>query len=162
MPVSARPNPRGGRDECKWCHAHPASPCPACAARRRRVVELIQDEGLSPEQVAERMRLGIAKVRRLIEEADQLRDLQSHVCNEIPVEPIRALFEQRQDEDPSMNLSRVAKLARMDRGDLRRALALTPAPGAREPSQPPTHINVETAGRIVAALGVAPHEIAGL
>jgi hypothetical protein len=61
-----------------------------------------------------------------------------------------------------MNLSRVAKLARMDRGDLRSALALTPAPGAREPSQLPTHINVGTAGRIVAALGVAPHEIAGL
>ena len=52
----------------------------------------------------------------------------------------------------------------MDRGDLRRALALPPPPGAREPAQPqlPTRINVEMAGRIVAALGVAPHEIRGL
>ena len=61
-----------------------------------------------------------------------------------------------------MNQSRVAQVAKMDRGDLRRALGSTPDPGAREPAQLPTHIHVEIAGRIVAALGIAPHEIAGL
>ena len=150
---------------CRRCRTHQGGVCPACAPRRRqRALALRETDGLSDEQIAARLDVSVERARRLIEEAEQLRDLERYRCDSIPVEPIRALFERRLEEDSTLNQTRVAKLARTDRIELRRALGLTPTAsrvvdGKLRPGKLRTEITVEMASRIVQALGVAPHEV---
>jgi len=139
--------------------------CAACASRRReRALALRETDGLSDEQVAARLDVTVERARRLIEEAEQLRDLERYKRDSIPVEPIRALFERRLEEDSTLNQTRVAKLARTDRIELRRAIGLSPTAsrivdGKLRPGKLRSEITVEMASRIVQALGVAPHEV---
>ena len=57
---------------CDWCLRHPSRPCPACNARRRRAVRLVERDGLPVTDAARRMRLPQARVERLLEqEADR-------------------------------------------------------------------------------------------
>src|SRR4051794_41702650 len=64
MVVGERVDPAG----CDWCLRNPNRPCPACNARRRRAVRLVEGDGLSLEQIAARMGLPVGRVERLLEE----------------------------------------------------------------------------------------------
>lgn len=150
---------------CRRCQTRQGGVCPACASRwRQRALALRETDGLSDEQIAARLDVTVERARRLIEEAEQLRDLERYRRDSIPVEPIRALFERRLQEDSTLNQTRVAKLARTDRIELRRAIGLSPTAsrvmdGELRPGKLRTEITVEMASRIVQALGVAPHEV---
>lgn len=163
--VRATTNPNHTTLGCKRCRAHPSGVCPACAARRRqRALRLRERDGLNDEQIAATLSVTIEKARRLIEEAEQLRDLERYRRNSIPVEPVRALFMQRLEEDPDLDQTQVARRARTDRVELRRALGISPTAsrvvdGERQPGKFRTEITVEMASRIVQALDVAPREI---
>ena len=150
---------------CRRCRAHPSGVCRACAARRRRrALRLRETDGLNDEQIAATLGVTIEKGRRLIEEAEQLRDLERYKRDSIPVEAVRALFLRRLQEDPALDQTRVAKRARTDRVELRRALGLSPTAsrivdGERRPGKLRTEITVDMASRIIQALDVAPREI---
>jgi hypothetical protein len=53
---------------CDWCEQHPNRPCPACNARRRRAVRLVEGVGLPVAEAAQRMGLSVGRVERLLEE----------------------------------------------------------------------------------------------
>jgi transposase len=137
----------------------------ACTQRRRRAIELHERHGLTVSEIAAKMRLSEPRVNRLLEEEAQIRDLQQYKRDSVPVEPIQILMAQRQEEDPTLTQGAIARLAEYkSRTALLRALGLAPTArlirGGRE--YPPEHrrtIDVGAAGRIVRALGFAPHEI---
>jgi hypothetical protein len=127
-------------------------------------VRLRDRDGLDDRQLAEELRLTVAQVRRLFEEADQLLDLEQYKRDSIPVAPIRELYEQRLANEPALTPTIVAQKAGLDRVALRRALGLAPTAsraraGKRTPGRLRSEITVEMAGRIVKAIDVAPHEV---
>jgi len=150
---------------CRRCQERQGGCCPACAARcRRRALALRERYGLGDEQIAARLDVSVEKARRLIEEAEQLRDLQQYRCDSIPLGPIRELVERRLEEDPTLSQARIAEEVGTDRAELLRAVGLQPTAsrlveGERRPGRLRSKITVEMAGRIVKALGVAPHEV---
>jgi Fe-S-cluster-containing dehydrogenase component len=150
---------------CKRCRVHPGGMCPACTSScRQRALALREKDGLGDEQIAARLSVSVGRAQRFIAEAEQLRDLEQYKRDSIPVAPIRELFERRVEEDPALTQVRVAKRAKTDRIQLRRALGLSPTAsrtvgGKRRPGSLRTEITVEMASRIVQALDVAPHEI---
>jgi transcriptional regulator with XRE-family HTH domain len=140
----------------------------ACTQRRRRAIELLEQHGLTVQEIARKLRLTVPRVNRLLEEEAQIRDLQQYKCDSVPVEQIHALLLQRQEEDPTLTKERIARLADYgSRTALLRALGLEPTARMlrRGREYPPEHrkrIDVGAAGRIVRALGFAPHEIPDL
>lgn len=153
---------RGG---CKRCQALPAGFCSACKTRlRRRAITLRDKDKLTVEKIAERLAVTVAQAARLIEEADQLRDLEQYKCDAIPVAPIREMFKRRLQEDPTLTQTQLAAAIQTDRVELLRTLGLQPTAsrivkGKRRPGKLRTEISVEMAGRIIKALGIAPHEV---
>jgi hypothetical protein len=139
--------------------------CPACTSScRQRALALREKDGLGDEQIAARLSVSVGRAQRFIAEAEQLRDLRQYKRDSIPVAPIRELFERRVEEDPALTQVRVAKRAKTDRIQLRRALGLSPTAsrtvgGKHRPGSIRTEITVEMASRIVQALDIAPHEI---
>ena len=132
--------------------------------RRRRALALRERSGLRDEQIAARLDVTVERARRLIEEAEQLRDLQQYKCDSIPVGPIRELLQRRLQEDPTLSQARVAEEMDTDRIELLRAVGLQPTAsrlvrGERRAGKLRRKITVEMASRIVKALGVAPHEV---
>ncbi len=129
-------------------------------------MQLLED-GRTIQEIASKMRLSIPRTERYIEEEEVARDLDQHRCDHVPVERIRTLFEQRQEEDPSLNHSQLARDAKLDRTDLLRALGLAKTAarvrdGQRKDGTYQTEVSVEIASRIVLALGFDLHEIPGL
>jgi hypothetical protein len=153
---------------CKRCQANPRRVCVACAQRRRRAVELAEQDGLSTEAIATKMRLSVPSVDRLLEEEAQIRDLQQYKRDSVPVESIQALVAARQAEDPSLTQAAIARLAGYtSRIAMLRALGLAPTARAvkKDREYPPEFrqsIDVGAAGRIVRAVGLAPHEVPDL
>lgn len=125
------------------------------------------EAGRSIQEIASKMRLTIPRTERYIEEEELARDLLGHRCDHVPVALVHALFEQRCEEDPSLNQSKLAREAKLDRTDLLRALGLAKsAPtirnGQRDPGEIQTEVGVETAAKIVRALRFDLHKVSGL
>ena len=158
------PHPASG---CDWCERHPNRPCPACNARRRRAVRLVDGRGLSVTETAEQMGLPVGRVERLLEqEADRrtvLQFRQDHVDNT----PLRQRFLQRRLGDPNLTAAEIARRLDTSAIQVERWLGLRPtAPktdkhGRSYPGRTLTAISVENAGRLARAIGYAPCEIEG-
>jgi hypothetical protein len=144
---------------CGWCETHIDGFCPECARSRRRAVHLRDQQGLRLAEIAERMATSQHRATRLLEQADQALDLERFKLDTIPTAALQQLFERRRIEDPTITEASVARAAKMQRIDLRRALGRSPAKGSDCAQE---HVTVAVASRIVKALGVAPHEIDGL
>jgi hypothetical protein len=152
---------------CDWCEEHPNRPCPACNARRRRVVRLVEGEGLSVAETAARMRLPVGRVERLLEEEADRRTVaqfrQSHVENAT----LRERLRERQLVDPTMTVSELALRIGTSPIQVERWLGLRPtAPktdsrGRTYPGRILKTISVENAGRLARAMGYAPRDIEG-
>lgn len=151
---------------CKWCDTHPYSPCVGCAHRRRKVMRL-QAQGLAVQEIAKSMRISVQRVQRLIEEDADIREVESLKCNTIPVKVIQELFEERKRRD-GLTISRLCELVEHpSRIDLERVMGYAPTSAATKngryyPGKCRTQIDVGMAGRIVRALGLAPHEVKDL
>jgi hypothetical protein len=131
-------------------------------------MQLHEENGLSVEQIAEKMRLAIPRVERLLEEEAQYRDLQQFVCDSVPTALLQDLIRRRQREDPALTKTAIAERAGYSSLlGLLRAVGLEPTArkvrgGNEHPPTLRTSIDVAVASRIVRALGYAPHEIPGL
>src|SRR3954447_11293709 len=152
---------------CEWCERYPDRPCPACNARRRRAVRLVEGSRLSLTDAARQMRVPPGRVERLLEEEADRRSLaqfrQSHVENA----PLRERFRQRQLADATLTLSELARRVGTSPIQVERWLGLRPtAPktdrhGRTYPGRTLTTIGVENAGQLARAMGYAPCEIEG-
>ncbi|HEY3830216.1 MAG TPA: hypothetical protein VGL57_13565 [Solirubrobacteraceae bacterium] len=131
-------------------------------------MQLREQDGLTVEQIAARMRLTVPRVQRLLEEEEQYRDLQQYVCNSVPAALLQDLIRRRQREDPALTKEEIAKRAGYSsRLALLRAVGLEPTArrvraGKVYPPKLETTVEVAVASKIVLALGFAPHEIPGL
>jgi transposase-like protein len=152
---------------CDWCDEHPNRPCPACNARRRRAVRLVEGAGLSVTEAAAQMGLPVGRVERLLEEeADRrivARFQQSHIENAT----LRQRLRDRQLVDPTLTISELARRIGTSPIQVERWLGLRPtAPktdrqGRTYPGRILTTISVENAGRLARAMGYAPRDIQG-
>ena len=152
---------------CDWCDEHPNRPCPACNARRRRAVRLVEGAGLSITEVATQMRLPVGRVERLLEEESDRRIVtqfrQSHVENST----LRRRLRDRQLVDPTLTVSELARRVGTSPIQVERWLGLRPtAPktdrrGRTYPGRILTTVSVENAGRLARAMGYAPRDIEG-
>ena len=152
---------------CDWCIRNPNRPCPACNARRRRAVRLVEGDGLSVEQTAARMGLPVGRVERLLEEEADRRVLAQLRRTHVENAPLLALYRRRCRVDPGLTVSELARRVGSSTIQVERWLGLRPtAPktdrrGRVYPSRTLTRIGVEVAGRLVRAMGYAPCEIEG-
>src|SRR3954470_7783285 len=152
---------------CDWCQRNPNRPCPACNARRRRAVRLVEADGLSVAQAAGQMGLTVGRVERLLEEEADRRVLarlrQTHVENA----RLLQLFRRRCRSDPGLTFSELARRLGTSTIQVERWLGLRPTAakidrrGRVYPSRVLTSISVEVAGRLARAMGYAPCEIEG-
>lgn len=153
---------------CKRCREHPRSVCVTCAQRRRRAMQLREQNGLADEQIAASMGLTLPRVQRLLEEETQYRDLQQYVCNSVPAALLQDLIRRSQREDPGLTIETIAARAGYkSRLALQRAVGLEPTArrvraGKVYPPKHETTVEVAIASKIVRALGFAPHEVPGL
>ena len=156
------------RDQaCAWCEEHPNQPCPACNARRRRAVRLVEGVGLSRTETAERMGLPVGRIERLLEEEADRRALAEFRVSHVSNAPLRQRFHQRQRLDPTLTLSEIARRLGTSPIQIERWLGLAPtAPktdrrGRTYPARMLSTISVENAGRLARAMGYLPCEIDG-
>ena len=153
---------------CEWCVEHPSRPCPACNARRRRAVRLVEGDGLPIDEAARQMRLPVPRVERLLEEEADRRTL-ARVPPDARRERAAARAVPRAAAAPTRRLT-AAELGRRvgtSAIQVERWLGLQPtAPktdgrGRTYPGRILTTISVENAGRLARAMGYAPCEIDG-
>jgi hypothetical protein len=152
---------------CDRCEQHPNRPCPACNARRRRAIRLVEGRGLSVTETAAQMGLPVGRVERLLEEEADRRTViqfrQDHVENA----PLRQRFLDRRLNDPALTATALAHRIGTSPIQVERWLGLRPtAPktdrlGRTYPGRTLCSISVESAGRLARAMGYAPCEIEG-
>jgi hypothetical protein len=152
---------------CEWCATHPDRVCVACTHRRRKAIRLLED-GMALEYIANDMRISLPRVRRLIEEEKDFRDLQRYRCEKVPVQRIQQLVEDSRRQDPTLTPAAIGTRAGYtSRIEFERLLGYAPTSESQRngkvyPKRLRTSISVASAGRIVRALGRAPWEIEDL
>lgn len=153
--------------ECDRCEQHPNRPCPACNARRRRAVRLVEDRGLTVTETAEQMGLPVGRVERLLEEEADRRTIVQFRQDHVENTPLRQRFLERRRHDPALTATTIAHRIGTSPIQVERWLGLRPtAPktdprGRSYPARVLTSISVENAGRLARAMGYAPCEIEG-
>jgi hypothetical protein len=152
---------------CDRCEQHPNRPCPACNARRRHAVRLVEDRGLSMTETAEQMGLPVGRVERLLEEEADRRTVVQFRQDHVENTPLRQRFLERRRNDPALSATTIAHRIGTSPIQVERWLGLRPtAPktdprGRSYPARVLTSISVENAGRLARAMGYAPCEIEG-
>jgi hypothetical protein len=150
---------------CAWCLEHGVKGCPACTQRRRKVVRLHDRDGLPLAMIAEHMGLTVQRVDRLLEQERDRRDTERFRLSELPNEQIRALFLRRKQQDPSFSAARLAELAGLSCcSHVERELGLIATSdktvnGVRYPGRIKTTIRVDTAEKLLRAMGLQPRDI---
>jgi hypothetical protein len=152
---------------CDRCDQHPNRPCPACNARRRRAIRLVEGHGLSVTETAEQMGLPVGRVERLLEEEADRRTVVQFRQDHVENTPLRQRFLEQRLNDPALTATTIAHHIGTSPIQVERWLGLRPtAPktdprGRIYPARTLTTISVENAGRLARAMGYAPCELDG-
>ena len=131
--------------------------CRSCGQRRARAWRLVEVNGLSPEQAAAQMTLTPDRVRLLVAQERDKRELEKHKRNRIHTETARQFVDHALAHDPDITLAELARFLDMRPIDLKRQLGYEPGRNGKTQQ----HVDIPTASRIVIALGRAPHELDG-
>ena len=103
------------------------------------------------------MGLGPERVRLLVAQERDHRDLKGYRVNFIATENVRAFVERELERDPALTHARLAEFLGMRQIDLERQLGYEP----RRNGSFQRLIGVAAASRVMIALGRAPHELDG-
>ena len=112
--------------------------------------------GESVEVAAERMGAAPNRVRDLVAQEAERRELRSLRCDSIPVQLTRSVIEAALNRDPELTVSEIAHWLDMHQSDFERAFLGKPSAG-----RPKRRVNVSSASRLMIALGHAPNELPG-
>jgi hypothetical protein len=124
--------------------------------RRRRAWCLVHESGESLESVASILDLAPRRVRQLVAEENDRRELRSFECDSIPVQLTRAVIEETLARDPELTIGRIAGWLDMQQSDFERAYL-----GKSKRGRPKRRVNVPSASRLMIALGRAPNDLPG-
>ena len=131
--------------------------CPSCTQRRRVAWRLVDEQKQTIQQAAAKLGLPPARVRELVENERDRRELDQYRLDSIPVTRARAFLEHELARDSDLTRAEVAHRMGIRQADFDRAFGYSPAKrGAMQ-----TRVSIATASRLVRALGRAPHELDG-
>ena len=140
---------------CRRC-SEAGRTCPSCVQRRRFAWSLVSERGETFETAARIMRLAPERVRQLVEEEGDRRELESLRCDSIPVALTRSVVEDALARDPDLTIGEIAHWLDMRQADFERAFLGSPRDGL-----PKQRVYVSSASRLMIALGRAPNELPG-
>jgi hypothetical protein len=157
QPSGGRARTRDSRTPSRSCSCNGRDPCPSCAQRRKQAWRLVALGALTYEEAASRMRLTPGRVRLLVAQERDRRDLQQYRINMIETELVRAFLQRELERNPDLTKAKVASYLNMREIDLDVQLGNKPGNNGRRQRK----VGVEAASRLVIALGRAPHELDG-
>ncbi len=140
---------------CERC-ASGGRTCASCAQRRRYAWALVIGNGETFETAGKIMNIDPQRVRELVEQESDRRELKSLRCNSIPVQRTKAVIADALARDPNLTIGEIAHWLDMAQADFERAF-LGRGRGDREKLR----VNVANASRLMIALGRAPNELEG-
>ena len=140
---------------CTAC-AQTGRTCPSCVQRRRRAWLVVSEQGETLEMAAAIMGLSPARVRELVAQEADRRELRSLRCDSIPVALTRSTVEDALARDPDLTIGEVAHWLDMRQADFERAFL-----GKTRDGRPKQRVTVSSASRLMIALGRAPNEMPG-
>ena len=140
---------------CPRCSASGRT-CASCVQRRRLAWSLVTEQRKTPEAAAEIMDLSPSRIRRLVAEESDRRELRGFRCDSIPVQLTRSVIEAALKRDPELTVGELAHWLDMRQVDFERAFLGKPSAG-----RPKRRVNVSSASRLMIALGRAPNELPG-
>ena len=103
------------------------------------------------------MRLTAGRVRLLVAQERDHRELKELKLNRLDTESVRAFVEREFERDPWLTRAELAQRLCMRQIDLDRQLGYEPGKNGKAQR----HVGVAVASRVVIALGRAPHELDG-
>jgi hypothetical protein len=130
-------------------------------------VRLVEQHGLTLRQAAEALALPAGRVERLLEEEADRLALSTLSVDRVPNAPLRDRLARLRSRDPELTVSELARRVGTSPIQVQRWLGIKPtAPktdrrGRRYPGRLLESVDVDVAGRIARAMGLAPHEIDG-
>jgi len=130
-------------------------------------VRLVVEKRMAIAEAARAMRLPVARVERLLEEAADQRIVETFAQAHIDNAVLRELLVIRQRHDPTLTLAELARRVASSQAQVERWLGLRPTAaktdrrGHTYPGRTLERISVETAGRLARGMGYAPCEIEG-
>jgi hypothetical protein len=114
------------------------------------------DRGESLETVARAMHLSPMRVRELVAEERDRRELASLRCDSIPVQWTKSVIADALARDPDLTIGEIAHWLDMQQADFERAFL-----GKSRGGRPKRRVNVSNASRLMIALGRAPNDLEG-
>jgi predicted DNA-binding protein (UPF0251 family) len=127
--------------------------------RRARAWRLVDVDGLSVQEAAERMGLPPNHVHRLVVLHRDVLELRAFKQDSIPVVRLRAFFEAELARQPGLTRAEVARRLQISQSDLDRRLGYRATRRSAQADR--RRVGIQHAGETVRALGRAPCELEG-
>jgi hypothetical protein len=128
--------------------------CPSCVQRRGRAWSLVSERGETFETTARIMRLSPARVRELVAQEADRRELRSLRCDSIPVSLTRSAIEDALARNKDLTIGEIAHWLDMRQADFERVFM-----GRSRGGRPKRRVSVSSASRLMIALGRAPNDL---
>jgi hypothetical protein len=123
--------------------------------RRWRAWSLVSERGETSASAGQIMKLAPERMRQLVAEEEDRRELASLRCDSIPVALTRAVIEEALARDPELTIGEIAHWLEMRQADFERSFL-----GRAREGRAKRRVNVSSASRLMIALGRAPNELA--
>jgi hypothetical protein len=142
-------------ESCERC-ARTGRTCASCVQRRRHAWSVVAEQGATFEMAGRIMGIDPDRVRELVTEESDRRELTTLRCNSIPVQRTQAVIAQALAHDPDLTIVEIAHWLDMRQADFERAFL-----GKGRDGRDKRRVNIANASRLMIALGRAPNELDG-